>query len=60
MSRYADTLPAELCETEEATTTEAYDQKDWAAVKEFRLTCHSPDTILCTIYSNYGNLHQVP
>ena len=29
---------------------------DWAALKEFKLTCHNSDTIVFTIYPYYGNL----
>ena len=33
---------------------------DWVAVKEFKLSYHSPETILFTCYQYFGNLKYIP
>ena len=33
------------------------DAKYWVAVKELRFNSHSPETVLFTIYPQYGNLN---
>ena len=32
----------------------------WLAVQELKLSCHTPETMLFTMYPYYGNLNSVP
>ena len=32
----------------------------WVSVKDFKLSCQKPETILFTIYAYMGNLNKIP